>query len=177
MNTKEKQFESDIEKYLIKHGGYTKDDQSNYDRDKAIDMTKLIEYIQKTQSKEWKRYQRVYGSDAQNKIYKRFNESVEMHGLLYVLRNGFDDRGIRIKVASFKPETTLNQEVIDKYNANILTCTRQFKYSTENENSIDIVLSLNGIPIVALELKNQLTGQDVNNAKKQFMYDRNPREL
>lgn len=87
------------------------------------------------------------------------------------------DRGIRIKVASFKPETTLNQEVIDKYNANILTCTRQFKYSTENENSIDIVLSLNGIPIVALELKNQLTGQDVNNAKKQFMYDRNPREL
>lgn len=177
MNTKEKQFESDIEQYLMKYGGYTKGYQSNYDRDKAIDITKLTEYIQKTQLKEWKRYQRVYGSDAQNKLYKRFNESVEMHGLLYVLRNGFDDRGIRIKVASFKPETTLNQEVIDKYNANILTCTRQFKYSTENENSIDIVLSLNGIPIVALELKNQLTGQDVNNAKKQFMYDRNPREL
>ena len=59
MNIKEKQFESDIEQYLIKYGGYTKDDQSNYDRDKAIDMTKLIEYIQKTQSKEWKRYQKM----------------------------------------------------------------------------------------------------------------------
>ncbi|NMA84439.1 MAG: type I restriction endonuclease subunit R, partial [Epulopiscium sp.] len=66
--------------------------------------------------------------------------------------------------------------VIDKYNANILTCTRQFKYSTENENSIDMVLSLNGIPIVALELKNQLTGQSIQNAKTQFMYDRNPKE-
>ena len=51
MNTKEKQFESDIEQYLIKHGGYTKGDQSNYNRDKAIDITKLIEYIQKTQPK------------------------------------------------------------------------------------------------------------------------------
>ena len=79
MNTKEKQFESDIEQYLMKYGGYTKGYQSNYDRDKAIDITKLTEYIQKTQLKEWKRYQRVYGSDAQNKLYKRFNESVEMH--------------------------------------------------------------------------------------------------
>ena len=59
-----------------------------------------------------------------------------------------------------------------EYDENILTCTRQFRYSTENENSIDMVLSLNGIPIVALELKNQLTGQNVDNAKKQYMYDR-----
>jgi len=64
-----------------------------------------------------------------------------------------------------------------EYDENILTCTRQFRYSTENENSIDMVLSLNGIPIVALELKNQLTGQNVDNAKKQYMYDRNPKEF
>lgn len=75
------------------------------------------------------------------------------------------------------PETDLAPENWDLYNKNILNETRQLKYSTQNENSIDIVLLLNGIPIVALELKNQITGQNSENAQKQFMYDRDPREL
>src|SRR5699024_2255092 len=100
-----------------------------------------------TQPKQWERYKRNYRDEAEKKLYKRFNEEVEAHGLLHVIRHGINDRGVRLKVAYFKPESTLNQDVIDKYNANVLTCTRQFKYSTENENSIDMVLSLNGIPI------------------------------
>lgn len=177
MNIKEKQFESDIESYMITKGGFTKGNLKTYDREKAIDMPKLLEFIKKTQPKEWKRYERNYGTDAEKKLYKRFQESIDMHGLLYVIRHGFEDRGAKIQIAAFKNNTSLNQSVIDDYNNNILTCTRQFKYSTQNENSIDMVLSLNGIPIVALELKNQLTGQSVANAKTQFMYDRNPREL
>ena len=176
MDYKEKRFESDIEHFLLTKGGYTKGDMSTYDREKAIDMPKLIEFIKTTQPKQWERYKRNYRDEAEKKLYKRFNEEVEAHGLLHVIRHGINDRGVRLKVAYFKPESTLNQDVIDKYNANILTCTRQFKYSTENENSIDMVLSLNGIPIVALELKNQLTGQSIQNAKTQFMYDRNPKE-
>lgn len=100
-----------------------------------------------------------------------------MHGMLYVLRHGIEDRGVTLKMAAFKPETSKNPKVIDDYNANILECTRQFKYSTENENSIDMVLLLNGFPIVAIELKNQLTGQSIDYAKKQYMYDRNSKEL
>ena len=176
MDYKEKRFEADIEHFLLTKGGYTKGDMSTYDREKAIDMPKLIEFIKTTQPKQWERYKRNYRDEAEKKLYKRFNEEVEAHGLLHVIRHGINDRGVRLKVAYFKPESTLNQDVIDKYNANILTCTRQFKYSTENENSIDMVLSLNGIPIVALELKNQLTGQSIQNAKTQFMYDRNPKE-
>ena len=176
MDYKEKRFEGDIEHFLLTKGGYTKGDMSTYDREKAIDMPKLIEFIKTTQPKQWERYKRNYRDEAEKKLYKRFNEEVEAHGLLHVIRHGINDRGVRLKVAYFKPESTLNQDVIDKYNANILTCTRQFKYSTENENSIDMVLSLNGIPIVALELKNQLTGQSIQNAKTQFMYDRNPKE-
>lgn len=176
MDYKEKRFEGDIEHFLLTKGGYTKGDMSTYDRERAIDMPKLIEFIKTTQSKQWERYKRNYRDEAEKKLYKRFNEEVEAHGLLHVIRHGINDRGVRLKVAYFKPESTLNQDVIDKYNANILTCTRQFKYSTENENSIDMVLSLNGIPIVALELKNQLTGQSIQNAKTQFMYDRNPKE-
>lgn len=177
MDIKEKRFESDIEEYMLTHGGYTKGNLKTYDREKAIDMSKLVEFIKKTQPKEWQRYERNYGSDAEKKLFKRINESIEMHGMLYVLRHGIEDRGVKLKVASFKPETAKNPEVIANYEANILECTRQFKYSTENENSIDMVLLLNGFPIVAIELKNQLTGQSVDNAKKQYMYDRNPKEL
>lgn len=177
MDYKEKRFEEDIENHLITKGGYEKGDLSSYDRSKSIDMTKLISFIQATQPKQWERYIRNYNSDAENKLYKRFNEEVETNGLIHVLRHGINDRGVKINVAYFRPETTLNPDVIKLYESNILTCTRQFKYSTENENSIDMVLSLNGIPIVALELKNQITGQSVENAKYQFMYDRNSKEL
>ena len=77
--------------------------------------------------------------------------------MLHVLRHGIEDRGIKLKFASFKPETSLNPAVIENYNANIVECIRQFHYSTQNNNSIDMVLMLNGIPVAALELKNQMT--------------------
>lgn len=176
MEVKEKRFEQDIESWLLKYGGYTKGDQSTYDRSKAIDMPKLISFIKETQPKQWDRYVNTYKGDAERKLYKRFHEEVETNGLLHVLRHGIKDRGIKIDMTYFKNETTLNPEVVKKYESNILTCTRQFKYSTENENSIDMVLSLNGIPIVAIELKDQLTGQTIDHAKRQFMFDRNPKE-
>ena len=177
MEDKEKRFEEDIESYLLTKGGYARGDMNTYNRGKAIDMSKLITFIKDTQPKQWERYGLIYKDDAENKLYKRFNEAVETHGLIYVLRNGINDRGVKINVVYFRPETSLNPDVVKLYEANILTCTRQFHYSTENNNSIDMVLSLNGIPIVAIELKNQITGQSVQNAKTQFMYDRNPKEL
>jgi type I restriction enzyme R subunit len=176
MDYKEKRFEQDIETYLLTSGGYTKGDMSSYDKVNAIDLPKLVSFIKATQSNEWERYEKIYGADSGKKLLKRFNEEVNTHGLIHVLRNGISDRGIKLKVCYFKPESTLNQKLVDAYNANIMTETRQFAYSTENANTIDMVLSLNGIPVVALELKNQITGQSVENAKKQFMYDRNPKE-
>ncbi|WP_199407065.1 type I restriction endonuclease subunit R [Clostridium perfringens] len=177
MDDREKRFEADIENYLLTKGGYTKGDMSTYNRERAIDMSKLIAFIKATQPKQWERYERNYKDESEKKLYKRFNEEVETNGLIHVLRHGINDRGVKINIAYFRQETSLNQQVMELYNANILTCTRQFKYSAENENSIDMVLSLNGIPIVAIELKNQLKGQSVQNAKTQFMYDRNPKEL
>lgn len=177
MDDKEKRFEEDIETYLLTEGGYSKGDLTTYSREKAIDIPKLITFIKATQPKQWERYERNYKDDAESKLYKRFNEEVETQGLIYVLRHGINDRGVKLNIAYFRPETTMNPDVIKVYESNILTCTRQFKYSTENENSIDMVIALNGIPIVAIELKDQLKGQSVENAKMQFMYDRNPKEL
>ena len=176
MEYKEIRFEEDIESYLLNYGGYEKGNMDTYDKEKAIDMETFLRFIQTSQPKEWERYEKIYREKSEEAIYKRFDESVRMHGLLKVLRDGVTDRGIRFKFAFFKPESRLNQKVIDNYNNNILTLTRQFYYSSQNRNSIDMVLSLNGIPIIGLELKNQLTGQTVDNGKYQFVENRNPRE-
>ena len=176
METKEKNFENDIEAYLLNHG-YIKDTQSTYDKAKAIDMSVLISFIQSTQPKMWKRYQNVYGDKAEKQLYTIFQQNVHQSGLVHVLRNGVKDRGMEIRFAYFAPASGLNEELVQRYRSNILTCTRQFAYSTANNNTIDIVLSLNGIPVVAIELKKQLTGQSIENAKRQYMYDRDAKEF
>nr|WP_239520147.1 DEAD/DEAH box helicase family protein [Methanococcus maripaludis] len=162
---------------MLNYGGYVKGDMSTYDAENGIDLPKLVSFIKSTQEKQWAKYERNYGIESEDKLLKRFNEEVNTHGLLHVLRNGISDRGAKLKVCAFKPESNLNTELVNMYESNILTVTRQFAYSTENRNTIDMVLSLNGIPIVAIELKNQITGQSVENGKKQYIYDRNPREL
>ncbi len=177
MEYKERRFEQDIETYLLEQAGYVKANKKDYDADKALDLKTLIGFIKKTQPDEWKRYEVIYGDNSSKKFYKRFSEVVNDFGLIHVLRYGIDDRGVNLRVCYFKPESTLNSLTLDRYRANVMSLARQFYYSTENANSIDMVLSLNGIPIVAMELKNQFTGQSVENAKKQYIYDRNPREL
>ena len=176
METKEKNFENDIETYLLSHG-YVKGNQATYDKSKAIDMPVLISFIQATQPKMWQRYMNVYGEKAEKQLYTIFQQNVEANGLIWVLRNGVKDRGMDLRFAYFAPASNLNLDLVERYNKNILTCTRQFAYSTQNHNTIDVVLSLNGIPVIALELKNQLTGQSVDNAKRQFMYDRDEKEF
>ena len=85
---------------------------------------------------------------------------------------GFTDRGIKFRAVFWKPETSINETSQAQYAANILHCTRQLHYSLSNENSIDIVLFLNGIPVVSMELKCQFTGQDTTNAIQQYKFDR-----
>lgn len=176
METKEKNFEQDIEAYLLSHG-YIKGNQETYDKTKAIDMPVLISFFQATQPKMWQKYQNVYGEKAEKQLYSIFQQNVADFGLIHVLRNGVKDRGMDLRFCYFKPASGKNEELVKRYEGNILTCTRQFAYSTQNHNTIDMVLSINGIPVVAIELKNQLTGQSVHNAKRQFMYDRDPKEF
>lgn len=95
-----------------------------------------------------------------------------MVGLLQVLRQGFTDRGIKFRAVFWKPETSINTTTQEQFAANILHCTRQLHYSSSNENSIDIVLFVNGIPVVSMELKCQFTGQSVANAIEQYKFDR-----
>ena len=188
MDKSEKRFERDIESFLISpEGGYTQfcgqDAEGNWvhnrqhDVAKCIYMDVLCEFIEKTQPKEWAKYVKYYGANASEKLYHRLETTISNQGLLYVLRNGIEDMGCKLKVCYFKPESENSSLAAERYEANILGCTRQFRYSTANTNTIDMVLSVNGIPVVALELKNQLTGQDYHCAIKQFKDDRSSKEF
>ncbi len=97
--------------------------------------------------------------------------------MLDVLRYGITDYGVRFKLAYFKPASGLNPETLTLYNQNILTITRQVHYSPRNQNSINLLLSINGLPVATVELKNHFTGQDVENAKQQYGSDRDNHEL
>lgn len=93
-----------------------------------------------------------------------------------MLRHGFKDRGIEFRVCYFKPESGLNSETIANYQRNICHCIRQWHYSRHGRKSVDMMLAINGIPVVAIELKNQLTGQSVEDGVRQWQYDRDCRE-
>jgi len=188
MDKSEKRFERDIESFLISpQGGYVQfngqDADGNWvhsrqhDVEKCIYMDVLCEFIAKTQPKEWAKYTRYYGDKAAEKLYYRLETTITNQGFLHVLRNGIEDMGCKLRVCYFKPESRLNPEAMERYEANILGCTRQFRYSTGNTNTIDMVLSVNGIPVVALELKNQLTGQDCACAINQYKNDRSSKEF
>lgn len=169
---KEKRFEHDIEEYLTTKGGYEKGNSKSFDRKLALDVNTFTTFIKKSQPKQWERFEKIYGADSERQIIDRFCREVKMVGLLKVFRQGFTDRGIKFRAVFFKPETTINPLTMAQYNANILHCTRQLHYSLQNENSIDIVLFINGIPVVSMELKCQFTGQNTDNAIKQYKFDR-----
>lgn len=169
---KEKRFEQDIEEYLTTKGGYEKGNPKFFDRKLALDVSTFIEFIKTSQPKAWERFEKIYSADNERQIIDRFCREVKMVGLLKVFRQGFTDRGIKFRVVFWKPETTINPTTMAQYNANILHCTRQLHYSLQNENSIDIVLLINGIPVVSMELKCQFTGQNADNAIKQYKFDR-----
>lgn len=147
-------------------------------RGRGVDIITLINFIQVTQPKTWELFEKRCGdADVYAKFYKAFQDAVDCSGILSVLKGGFKHRGIKFKAAYFKPESGLNQKDAELYRKNVLRCIRQFHYSaTETRNTVDMVLDVNGIPVVALELKDEFTGQTVDSAKLQWMVDRDPRE-
>lgn len=177
MITTERRFEEDIESFLLtEEGGYIKTTDT-YDPVVGLYTNTLISFIQATQPKEWTRFVNTCNSDPVRKFCVAFNNACDTDGLIAVLRHGFKHRGITFRVCYFKPESHLNKTAAALYEQNICNVVRQWHYSADNNKSVDMVLVLNGIPVFALELKNQYTGQNVDNARRQWMYDRDPREL
>lgn len=171
----EKAFEDAIENQLL-NNGYKKGNSTDFDKEYAIDTVKFFEFLQKSQPRSWNKLLAVHKEEIENKLLQRVDKEMHIRGVLDVIRKGFTDNGVHFELAYFKPETTYNPESEKLFNLNVLSFTRQVHYSKKNENSVDIVLFLNGIPVATVELKNQFTKQDTKNAKRQFIEDRDPRE-
>ena len=171
MAENEKQFESNIEAFLISpDGGYEKATDAGYvsSIDMALDIHTLVGFVKATQPIMWQRFEKQCNSDPYKKFYKCFEDAVQMDGLLSVMRHGFKHRGMEFKVCYFKPESELNEKDNELYQKNIVSVTRQFYFSASTHETIDMVISVNGIPVIALELKNQFTGQNYEDAICQY---------
>ena len=147
-------------------GGYHRRASADYSKELCLVPEDVYNFILATQPKEWGRLKEHYGEDVKKRFLRRLSQEIERRGTLDVLRNGIKDAGCKFKLAFFKPASGLNEELRELYRANQFSVIRQLHYSERNENSLDLALFLNGIPIFTAELKNPLNGQDVKDAIK-----------
>ncbi len=168
-------FETVIETYLLANG-YVTVDRRGFDRDRALFPEVVLGFIHETQPKEWSKLEALHGESTGEQILADLCKWIDANGSLATLRHGFKCYGRTLHIAFFKAAHELNEELEARYAANRVGITRQLHFSPQSEESIDVTLSLNGIPIATLELKNPLTGQTLDDARRQYREDRDPRE-
>ena len=168
-------FEAAIEAHMLATG-YLAVDRAGFDREWAIFPETTLDFIRDTQPVEWSKLEALHGDRTGEQIIGDLCKWLDTHGALATLRHGFKCYGRTLRVAFFKAAHELNPELEARYAANRLGITRQLHYSPRCENSLDVTISLNGIPIATAELKNPLTSQTVEDAQRQYRKDRDPRE-
>ena len=184
MANNEHQFESDIEALMTGELGWSKARKlgaaapSTEHSELALDLGTLLAFVKSSQPKVWATFTKsCSGLDPAKEFYKKFESAVQSEGLIDVLRNGFRANGKHFMVCYFKPENRLNETALANYEKNICEFHRQWHYSaSETAKSVDVMLAVNGIPLVAIELKDPFTGQTFEDAKLQWMTDRNSKE-
>jgi type I restriction enzyme R subunit len=177
VNTKEIAFENFIEQQLLKLHGYKKrNPRTDYNKKLATDSELVLEFLANTQTEKFTKHIERFGKAAKEKLLQRLDDEITARGVLDVFRNGFEDRGTKFDMAYFGADSSFNKDIEARHKANILSIIRQLKYSEKNENSIDMVLFVNGLPVFSAELKNQMSGQNVQNSIAQYKSDRDPAE-
>ena len=175
--TSENTFETAIIEDLVASGGYRECEASAYSPELGMYKAEVLQFLQTTQPKHWNKLAAIHGEEVSNRVIARLYKEMDLRGALDVIRNGFVDYGVRFKMAFFKPESDLNPDTLALYEQNRLKVVRQVYYSQKNRNSVDLVLSLNGLPVATLELKNRFTRQNTTDAKKQYATTRDNKEL
>ena len=171
----EENFEDHIEQHL-NQSGYRSLQSSHYSKSLCLISSETLRFIQMTQLEEYQKLERQYDAATSDKLLDRISREIKNRGVLDVLRKGVRDRGCHFKLTYFLPSSGMNPDHQKLYAQNRFSLIRQLHYSEKNENSLDMVLFLNGLPLVTMELKNSLTGQVVTDAEKQYRTDRDPRE-
>ena len=174
-DTSEKKFQKDIINHLTSTG-YLKRNTHDYNVASCLDPELTLKFVQDTQEKEWKKYQRVYGEKAEQKFFYRLISELEKKGTIHILRNGFKDVGAYFDLFYPQPNNNKNPDLFQKYEGNIFSVIEELEYEDrEHGNRIDLVIFINGLPLLTIELKDTFS-QGVEKAMKQYKEDRDPRE-
>ena len=174
---KEIAFEDEICAHLAAHGWfYAKGDAASYDRVRALFPDDLVAWVEETQPKAWEALAKNNGPAAAAVLFDRIRKQLDDRGTLDVLRHGVELLGVQhpLDLAQFRPALAMNPELEARYRANRLRVVRQVRYSLNNENAIDLVLFVNGLPVATVELKTDFT-QSVDDAVDQYKFDRQPK--
>ncbi|MCA9796553.1 MAG: type I restriction endonuclease subunit R, partial [Candidatus Eremiobacteraeota bacterium] len=171
---KETNFEQNIQAELVADGGYVQGDPKAYDPDLALFPQDLIAFVQASQPAFWDWFSALTQAKAETILLESLTKELDTKGMLTVLREGFKCYGRTVRAAYFRPNTGMNPEAQARYDQNVLAVTRQVK--TASGAIPDLVLSVNGLPVASLELKNPMTGQTVQHAIRQYRFDRDPKE-
>ncbi|EAI4330936.1 type I restriction endonuclease subunit R [Campylobacter upsaliensis] len=172
-NYTEKNLESFIEAHLLE-SGYIKRESKDYDKSLGVDRELFLNFLHSTQAKTLQELE-IRGIKEQE-LLKRIFSQIQDKGIVKALQAGVKIRDITIKLAYPKPNSSNNPQSLENYNKNIFSITRQLYFSEKNNKSLDMVIFLNGLPLITMELKNPFTGQNVYNAIEQYKKDRDPRE-
>jgi type I restriction enzyme R subunit len=170
----EARFEDAIETALLARG-YNKGEPKTYDAALGLFPGDVLAYVAASQPKKWQSLVELQGDAAGTVLLDALGKELAAKGSLHVLRHGFKCFGKTYQMAAFKPASGMNPDTIAAYAQNILTITRQVPFNPATTETVDVVLALNGIPVATAELKNPMSGQTVENAKRQYAHERDPR--
>jgi type I restriction enzyme R subunit len=174
---KEKSFQKLIKEYLIEENGYIEGDKKDYNKHYAIDTKQLFKFLEETQPQTLNKLRKIYGNEYKTKILDNLQENLARKSMIEVIKKGIKDFGETLKFAYFKPPTTFNTKLNNQYQNNIFSVTEEVNHSGQKE--LDIVIFLNGLPIITMELKNRYSNpsQTYEDAIEQYQTDRSPNEL
>jgi type I restriction enzyme R subunit len=186
-DTSEKGLEAHITQHLCLVNGFEERHFDNYNRSECVDEELLFKFLEETQSKEVAKLKLSHGTNFRQRILYLVNRKIKdetvvnekcLGGIINLLRTDITDgnTGIKLKLFYDKPVSNLNPKDAELFEKNIFSVTRQVHFSTQNEKSLDLVIFINGLPVITFELKNELTKQNVKDAIKQYKTTRDPRE-
>ena len=176
-NTKENGLETLIVNWLVKHNSYEEGSNADYNREYAIDETRLLRFLEKTQPEQFELLGLNASEQKKRAFLNRLQSELAKRGIIDVLRNGITVYPADVILFYLTPSEN-NRKAKEQFAQNIFSVTRQLRYSSDaNKLALDLCIFINGLPVITFELKNQLTKQNTNDAVEQYKTDRDPREL
>lgn len=172
--TTEHAFESYVQQILLQHG-WQAGASAEWDVERALFPAQIVGFIEETQPKLWGQMRALHGTGLEAMLVDTLVKELALKGTLHILRHGFKFYGKTFNLAFFKPAHGLSYEALQRFEQNRLAVTRQVLCHPGKHDTVDLLFSVNGLPVATCELKNPGTGQSWRHAVRQYQEDRDPR--